>query len=289
MFPALRHLSRRVVLCLLLFAGTAAMASQQPSETPLRIGLTPVFLDDQAAFLNRWRDYLQDALGRPVSFVQRSSYREIIDLLHDEKLDVAWLCGYPYVRERSRMQLLAVPKYRGKPLYRSYLIVPASDTRTRSLADLKGGIFAYSDPNSNSGYLYTQYSLRRMGQDADTYFRRSFFTWSHRKVVEAVANRLAQGGAVDGYVWDTLARLHPGLVAKTRIVEESQTFGFPPFVARASLDRMSFDAMQRVLTEMDRTPAGAALLDTLNLDGFVVGEPALFDDIERMVRAMTGP
>jgi phosphonate transport system substrate-binding protein len=186
---------------------------------PVRIGLTPVFLDDQVSFLSQWRAWLEDRLGRSVSFVQRGNYREVVDLLRNGKIDFAWLCGYPYVRYRRELKLVAVPLWRGRPLYQSYLIVPADDNRSRTLADLKGRIFAYSDPDSNSGYLYPRYLLTTRGENPASFFSRTFFTWAHRKVVEVVGAALANGGAVDGYVWEALAASHPQLTAATRIIE----------------------------------------------------------------------
>lgn len=281
-------LSRRSLLSAALLGSFFGQA-RATEEPPLRIGLTPVFLDDQVSFLNDWRAYLERRLGRPVRFVQRGSYRGIVDLLKQGQLDFAWLCGYPFVRHREQMKLLAVPLYHGKPLYRSYLIVPAADTTTRSVLDLRGKVFAYSDPDSNSGFLFTQYSLRRLNEAPGAFFGRTFYTWGHRKVVEAVAVGLAQGGAVDAYVWETLARSHPALTGKTRIVERSPEFGFPPFVARASTAAADFAAMRNVLARMRDDPEGIALLLRLNLDGFEAGTPALFDGVEAMVHAVGAP
>lgn len=280
--------SRRSLLAAALFVAGLGRSRAEAPAAALRIGLTPVFLDDQVAFLNVWRAYLERALQRPVVFVRRGSYREVVNLLLQGQLDFAWLCGYPFVRHRDRFKLLAVPVYRGKPLYRSYFIVPAHDTTTRSILDLRGKVFAYSDPDSNSGYLFTQYSLRRLDEDPATFFGKTFFTWAHRKVVDAVAVGLAQGGAVDGYVWDTLARAQPALSARTRIAERSPEFGFPPFVARDSTSGADFNAMQSALLHMSGDSAGAALLRRLNLDGFDAGSPALFDGVaamDRLVRA----
>lgn len=264
-----------------LFASNPSLAS-----SPIRIGLTPVFLDNQASFLDAWRAYLDDQLQRPVQFVRRASYAEIIDLLIQDKLDFAWLCGFPFVTHRKEFDLLAVPVYKGRPLYQSYLIVPVRDDRTQGLAGLKGRIFAYSDPNSNSGYLVPQFDLARMNEPADRFFRKTFFTGSHRAVVEAVAKGLADGGAVDGYVYDALARLQPQVVEKTRIVSRSPFFGFPPFVAHKRVERTIFRLMQTVLLTMAENPPGRKLLADLYLDGFVAGDPHQFDEIAAMVNAL---
>lgn len=279
----------KTILCILLllqapFFVTASHAGTQSSPPPIRIGLTPVFLDDQAAFLDKWRDFLQRRLNRPVTFVQRGSYREIVDMLREDKLDFAWLCGAPYVRNKRYFRLVAVPLYHGEPLYRSYLIVPSTDRHTRSLLDLRDKVFAFSDPDSNSGHLYPEYLLAKQGLQPATFFAKNFYTWSHRKVVEAVASGLVQGGAVDGYIWDTLSKTHPELTSSTRIVTESPQFGHPPIVAGRSASNKDFAALQQVLFSMVHDEEGAYLLEQLNLGGFVYGNEHLFDSIADMSR-----
>ncbi|GAB4344432.1 MAG: phosphate/phosphite/phosphonate ABC transporter substrate-binding protein [Gammaproteobacteria bacterium] len=249
------------------------------TRSPLSIGLTAVFLDDQTSLLREWQHYLEARLGRPVRFVQRQTYREITEMLLDNQIDVAWICGFPYVRYPEQLRLLAVPLFEGKPLYRAYLIVPAADTKTQSLFDLKDSVFAFSDPDSNSGYLVPQVTLVRAGFEPRWFFKRTFFTWAHRDVVRAVAEGVANGGSVDGYVWETLRRDQPELVARTRVVNKSEYFGFPPLVARASLDGELFEAVRHELIGMAANPAGKRLLERLNLDGFVAGKPGLFDAI----------
>lgn len=282
------HLHRRSILASAWPASWLGVARAEDPAPALRMGLTPVFLDNQVAFLNLWRKYLESRLQRPVQFVQRGSYRDVVALLMQGQLDFAWLCGYPFVRNLRSMKLLAVPLYRGRPLYQSYLIVPASDRVSTSLLDLRGKVFAYSDPDSNSGWLFPVYSLLSLRELPTTFFAKTFFTWGHRKVVDAVAVGLAQGGAVDGYVWDTLALLHPELTARTRIVERSPMFGFPPFVARASIGAADFAAMQQVLLRMGADREGKELLARLNIDGFETGTAALFDGVRAMSRRVDG-
>ena len=129
----------------------------------LRFGTTPVFLDDQVGFLARWAEYLSRRSARAVQFVQRRSYRDIMGLLRSQELDAAWICGYPWVVNKQVLRGLSIPLYEGAPLYRSYLIVPASDQQTRTHADLAGKVFAYSDPDSNSGYLVPRTTMLAPG------------------------------------------------------------------------------------------------------------------------------
>jgi phosphonate transport system substrate-binding protein len=268
--------------------GSAFAAAEESIKGAARIGLSPVFLDDQLRFLASWRAYLQERLARPVEFVQRRTYREITDLLLDQKLEFAWICGYPYVKNRAELQLVAVPLSEGHPTYHSYLIVPGSDRDTHSILDLRGKIFAFSDPDSNSGFLYPNYVLVTLAERPDAFFGKTFFTWAHRNTVEAIAAGLAHGGAVDSYVWETLKLQRPQLGVQTRVAASSPEFGHTPFVARRGVARSEWLALQRALIDMRESSDGVTLLSELNLDGFVPGSDSLYDGIARMMQAIRG-
>lgn len=269
-------------------AAICTHASGNAERGVVRIGLSPVFVDDQFASLDAWRSYLKERLDRAIVFVQRRTYREIIDLLLEQKLEFAWICGYPYVRNRAELQLVAVPLSGGRPTYHSYLVVPASDRQTQSILDLRGKVFAYSDPDSNSGFLYPNYALLVLQERPDRFFGKTFFTWSHRNTVEAIAAGLVQGGAVDSYVWETMRRYKPATVALTRVAARSPEFGHTPFVARRGVHSRDWHALRNALVEMKDTPEGVALLARLNLDGFVPGADGLYDGIARMMLAVKG-
>lgn len=278
-------MNRRRLLQLLLATPAAAILAE---EEPVRIGITPVFLSDLTSLLRAWQGYLEWRIERPVRFVQRDGYREIIDNLLAGRLEFAWVCGYPYVVHQDRLKLVAVPVYQGAPLYRSYLIVPVSDTRTRTLADLKGRLFAYADPDSNSGYLVPRYELQGQGLDPARFFLKTFFTSGHRNAIEAVSVGLADGAQVDGYVWDTLDRSSPEVTRRTRVVSRSRPFAFPPIVAGPAAGSPLRARMTEVLTRMAEDAAAGEVLGRLNLDGFVAGLPADYDEIARMALAARG-
>ncbi len=284
MIPVLRRRIAIVPLLMLLSVCLLFGAGVHAGERPVRVGLTPVILEDQVRFLEQWRRYLEQELGREVQFLRRNSYGEIIELALRGQVDFAWVCGFPYVRHQDTLDLLAAPVFNGAPRYQSYLIVPATDEDTRGLMDLEGGIFAFSDPNSNSGWLYPEALLRRNGTRSDQHFDRTFYTWGHRRVIEAVAHGLAEGGAVDGYVWETLARVEPELTDRTRIVNRSDAFGFPPVVATPAADAEMRRAVLEVLLTMQHSERGRELLGTLNLDGFSEVAPDLYESIRQLSR-----
>ncbi len=270
---------RRTVLGGIASSAIIAMPALVRAAAAFRLGLTPVFLDNDAVVIERLRAALSEALGEPVELVQRRTYQEITAALLDGTLDAAWICGYPFLQQREWLELVGVPVWRGRPFYQSYLIVGADDG-AQSLADLRGGTHAFSDPDSNSGYLVTASDLSRMGETPEGFFSRTIYTYGHRNVVRAVAGALTRSGSVDGYVWESLALVEPALTAGTRVIARSEWLGFPPFAARA--DRRSsaeVEGFAEVLTTLEATPAGKDILRLLFLDRIVAGDPAWFDGI----------
>ncbi len=258
-----------------------ALCAEQP---PVRIGITPVFQTELTSLLRDWQDYLERHLGQPVQFEQSNTYRDILNNLLAQRLEFAWICGLPYVANRAQLKLMAVPLYQGKPLYRAYLIVPATDSTSTRLTDLRGHIFAYADPDSNSGFLVPRYELVRQGLDPETFFRKTFFTSGHRNTIEAVSVGLADGAYVDGYVWESMARFNPEITRHTRVVVRSEEYGFPPVVAGPAVSTDLHRRMRDVLLGMGSDSAALSLLDRLNLDGFASSDPATYQKIADMLR-----
>jgi phosphonate transport system substrate-binding protein len=283
-----RNVTRRTALAALACALGATPAilragEKLPNRRGLGFGTTAVFLDDQVSLLERWKEQLTESVGEPIYFVTRGSYREIVELLMSEQIDIAWVCGFPYVRYAPRMRLMAVPQYNGQPLYRSHLIVPKTDLRTNHITQLGGRIYAFSDPGSNSGYLVPTTELIRARVAPNQFFKKSFFTFAHSKVVEAVSVGLADAGSVDGYVWDTLDKQLPEQTKLTRVAWRSPEYGFPPIVARPGLSADTFARLQHALVTMGESTEGREMLVRLNLDAFVKGSDQLFDGIRGLV------
>ena len=130
-FSLTRAVPRRAALGL-VGCGVATLAlpglgGAQPAANGLSVGLTPVFLNNDLEVLSALKTYLEEATGYSVQLVLRRTYEEITTLLVSGQLDAAWICGYPYVTFRDRLDLLAVPVWRGQPLYQSYIITAAEN------------------------------------------------------------------------------------------------------------------------------------------------------------------
>jgi phosphonate transport system substrate-binding protein len=249
------------------------------AEALASFGLTPVFLESDVQLLAQLESYLSRAIGRRVVLVKRRTYQEMTALLLSQQLDAAWICGFPLVQHPDRLAVVAVPVYQGEPLYRSYVIVNARSW-AQTFDDLRGTVHAFSDPDSNSGFLVTRHLLALMGTNPTQYFSRFFFTYGHRNVVRAVSAGLALSGSVDGYIWDVLAEIEPVLTEGTRILSRSHKMGFPPVASpRSPADAGVTRALGAALIEANQDATGREVLSALRLDGFTAADMSLFDSI----------
>lgn len=281
---------RRTLLGLAGAVGLASLPAWQArsASAALRFALTPVLLTSDLVMLEELKAYLARAMERPVHLVTRRTYQEITALLVSRQVEAAWICGYPFVAFRNELALVAVPVWRGKPLYQSYLI-GRSDLKAQTLSDLAGTVHAFSDPDSNSGYLVTCAALVEMGTSPTKFFRQFFYTYGHRNVVRAVSAGLAASGSVDGYVYDVLRETEPELVARTRVIRKSELLGFPP-IACAAADSASpvISRLRTALVDMPSDAHGKRVLGMLRLDGFSVEQPELFDAIAAKMKLVRG-
>ena len=273
-------------ICLLLLFWVLPVFSAD-TEPPIRFGLTAVVVTENLRFLDQWSQYLGQKMGNRVELVLRKSYREVMDLLESGNIDFAWICGFPYIqrREPESLKLLSIPVYRGAPRYQSYIIVPQSSPANR-FSDLRGKIFAFSDPDSNSGFLYPLSLLAGRKEKPEDFFRQTFFTFNHAETVQAVSEQFADGAAVDSYIWEYLAASKPELTSKTRIIKKSPRFGFPPIVSRLGVSASTVKLMKETLEGMHIDPDGKALLAQLKLDGFGDYDDSLFNEIRGMANSV---
>lgn len=262
-----------------------------PSTTavlPLRVAVAAIIsprgtMDSYEPLL----DYLSQQLDRPVELVQRRTYDEVNDLLESGGVDLAFVCTSAYVvGERDfGMQLLAAPQVKGNAIYHSLLIVSA-DSPASSMADLRGGVFAFTDPISTSGRNYPIALVQQLGETPGSFFRRTFYTYSHDDAIRAVANHVADGAAVDSLVYAFAIEREPELAQQTRIIHQSPAFGIPPVVTGPQIRPQLAAELQAILLAMNADPAGQSALKTAGFDRFVVVTDDIYDSVRELETAV---
>jgi phosphonate transport system substrate-binding protein len=231
--------------------------------------------------------YVGERMGRPVVFKQRRTYQEINDLLGSGDLDAAFVCSGAYVRLKQHIDapLIAVPVIDGKPFYGSYILA-RRDSRIETFGELRGRRFAFTDPLSNTGKLFPAYRLSLAGWTPERFFGHLIYTYSHDHSIQAVAQGIVDGAAVDGLIYDFLSATDPERVAGLKVIERSTLFGAPPIVASPALQPELRASLQSHILHMAEDSAGAAILRRLRIDRFAPGDDRNYDEIRKMFRAV---
>jgi len=224
-----------------------------------------------------FREYLEEKLGTHVHLKQRRTYEEINTLLRDASVQMAFTCtgGYLAGRQNFGLEILAVPVVAGKTAYQSYIIT-GKNNPAMSLEELKGQVFAFTDPLSLSGRIYPVATLNNLGYMTKNFFKKTFFTESHDKSIEAVATGIADGAAVDSLIFNSLYELPDSFAHDVRIIHKSRAFGMPPVVVTPTLDRKKKRTLLKVLLGMADDPRGQIVLRQLEMDGFVIPSAELY-------------
>ncbi len=235
------------------------------------------------AFYEDMFDYIGEKLGRGVEMVQRKTYAEVNFLLKEGRIDAAFVCSRPYVEghRNFEMELLCVPVCFGKTEYCSYFIVH-KDSAFENLDDLRDKLFAFSDPLSNTGMLIPAYTLAKMGETPESFFRRYIFTYSHDNSIRSVAEKFVDGAAVDSLIWEYLNAEEPELTEQTRILYKSPFCAIPPVVVAPDIDSELKEKLRLAFLNMHDDPEGSNILKRVLIDRFTVVEDNAYDSIRQM-------
>jgi phosphonate transport system substrate-binding protein len=232
-------------------------------------------------------DYIGVKMNRKVNLIQRKTYEEINELFKNGQVDLAFICSGPYAVEKEKygFDALATPIVREKPFYQSYLIVNKKSTY-QSLNDLRDKVFAFTDPDSNTGALVPKYWLSKMGETPESFFKSFTYTYSHDNSIMAVARALVDGATVDGHKWEYFQAKNPIYSSRTRVIHKSEPFGSPPLVASVALPPRDKELIQQSVFTMHSDPEGKLILDKLLIDRFVSPNEKWYTPIREMKYAL---
>lgn len=170
---------------------TSAFADWREKYKTIRIG--SVTVETQGATITRFKpfaDYIEKVLGVKVEVFTASDYAGIVQALSAGQIHLARLGGAAYAAgyidsDGGIEPLVINVEPNGGKGYHSVLIVK-SDSPFKSLDDLKGHTLAWADPNSTSGYLIPNASLREAKVDPQKHFSRTVFSGGHEQSVLGV-------------------------------------------------------------------------------------------------------
>jgi phosphonate transport system substrate-binding protein len=181
-------------------AGAAHAAGTCPNDGVVRFGVEPY--ESAQRLIPIYTDIAKmigDKLGCTVQLYVATSYNAEIEAMRSNKLEFGQFGPLGYVLAHQVAHAEAVASFAGdknKPAsyYASIVTWPGSGIKT--IADIKGQSFAYSDPSSTSGHLFPAFGLRENGIDPD-HGVKAIYAGSHTASFEALRNHKVQSGELN--------------------------------------------------------------------------------------------
>ncbi len=235
--------------------------------------------------------YVGERVGYPTTLRVGQSFEELVE----GQVDVAFICGLPYVRMMDwpscPVELLAAPvllgeRYRHRPIYFSDVIV-RSDSPYTGFDDLGGCVWAYNERASHSGCNLVCYSLLEQGKSPD-YFGKTVKSGSHLRSLEMVLQGEVDASAIDSHVLDVLRSRDEELAARLRVIDMLGPSSIPPVVVSKRMDNELTGKVREVLVTMHIDDYGASGLREGLIERFVAVRDEDYGDIREMLERVKG-
>lgn len=185
------------VLAVAVSALSAPAAPQAGWPEKLVFGIIPT--DSSANITERYESlvrHLETKLGLPIDVKVATDYAGVITGMQFKHIDFAYFGPKSYVEAARRANAEAFVIEVSQDGTNGYhgLIITKKGSGLKTVADLKGKVWAFVDPNSTSGTLVPMvYFLNELKIDPERYFSKVVYSGSHEASMLSV-----KAGKIDG-------------------------------------------------------------------------------------------
>jgi phosphonate transport system substrate-binding protein len=159
-------LTRTLFIFTAVLMVNVACAAESSGQKPLILAVHPYLPKDE--IISRFTplaNYIAHSIGRPVEVRVGLDYEEHINAIGTDSVDIAYLGPAEYVKlvaKYGKKPLLVRQEIDGQPLLKGEIIV-RQDSPLKSLPELKGKRFIFTDINSTMGSVLPQKVLAQAG------------------------------------------------------------------------------------------------------------------------------
>src|ERR1700752_4620477 len=269
----------------------AARAEDCPNGGTVRFGVEPY---DTAARLvpiyQKVGKLIGDKIGCNVEVYVATGYNAEIEAMRNGKLELGEFGPLGYVLAHQVAKAEAVAAFGaadGKPnsYWASLVTYPGSGIKT--VADIKGHSFAFSDPASTSVHLFPAYGLRKAGLDPDKDIR-AIYVGSHTSSFEALYNHKVDAGELNSEQLESATQrgeYHDGVFV---FLWKSNPIPTDPITVRGDLPPAFKARLIKVLQNLDLSALPEADRKIMGLSGmrFVPQTDGAYNGIPDLVKTL---
>jgi phosphonate transport system substrate-binding protein len=281
-----------VALALTNAGAARAAAADCPNGGTVRLGVEPY---DTAARLvpiyQKVGELIGKQLGCKVEVFVATSYNAEIEAMRNGKLDIGEFGPLGYVLAHQVAKAEAVAAFGtadGKPdtYWASIVTYPGSGIKT--VAQIKGHSFAFSDPASTSGHLFPAYGLRLAGLDPDKDIK-PLFAGSHTASFEALYHHKVDAGELNSEQLQSAIQRGHYKDGDLVFLWKSKPIPTDPFTVRGDLPAAFKARVTGVLQHLDLSsldPKDRKIMVGAGITGLVPQTDGAYDGIRDLVKTL---
>jgi len=291
----MKNFKRPLMALALVVLSFGAFAAEKlgTEENPIKIYFTPsVDQNTIATNSNSFLKFMEKETGLYFKSAIPASYVAVVEAFGSNRADIAVMNSFGYILANSKFGAEAKLKTirHGKDYYAGAIYVN-NKSGIKTLKDLAGKKFAFTDAASTSGYLFP---LKIMN-DAKVKLGNTTFAIKHDNVITMVYNGQVDAGAAfysdafDGKIKDARERVltqYPDVESKVSVLKITDKIPNDPFVFRKGMDKAMTDKIIAAINKYLGTEEGKTTFKTIYaVDGVVPASNKDYDGLRKVIKA----
>lgn len=271
-----------MTVMLTLVCAEGILAQSDPAE--IRVTIIPhrSNLGNEEAY-NTFFSEMEKETGYSFVWLGSKTYDDVIDKLTTGGADIGYVGPFAYVTAQDSfgVQLICRTLSRKSVEFYHSMIVARKDSGLKTIEDLRGKRFSFTDPKSTSGYLFPFAQLKKNGLSLDDFSEVKFLK-RHANSLLAVYNGHVDGGATSHTAVDKVDID----LDQIDIIWKSEPIYRGPWIARKDLPAVVFKKIQDAMLKIGEPgkPENEPIFNELTTKGFVRGEDSDYDNVREVIK-----
>ena len=269
-----------LTLFALALAGCGGQADLGTAENPIIMSFVPSGDTQQIiASGNELAQLLTESTGLTVTANVGTDFAAVREAMGAGQAHIGWLNTFNYVlaHEKYGVDVGLVTQRFGATTYTGQIVVRA-DSGIASLADLKGKVMCWVDPNSTSGYIIPRILLAANGVNPDTDFSQTIEAGSHNNVITQVYNGDCDAGATFVDARSSVEADLPDVKEVVAVLAETTDIPNDSVSFIEDFPAETREQIVNALLEISSTDAGKEVLNNLySIEALQAADDAFYD------------
>lgn len=292
----MKILKRPLLGLLLVAVSVSAFAEDKlgTRDNPVKIFFTPsVDANTIATNSTSFLKFMEKETGFYFKSGIPSNYVAVVEAFGSNRADVAVMNSFGYLMANAKYGAEAKLKAlrHGKDYYAGAIYV-SEKSGIKSIKDLAGKKFAFTDSSSTSGYLYPL----KIFKDEKVKLGNTMFAIKHDNVITMIYQGQVDAGAAfysdgfDGKIKDARERVmtqFPDVEKKVKVLKITDKIPNDPFVFRKGMDPAAVNKIIVALKKYLATEEGKTVFKNIYaIDGVVPATNKDYDSLRAVIKAV---